>query len=110
MGSWNKLYEWQGVEANQVSDEGLPATSAVISSVVDQRVAVHASVADYLETFSVGERLGATFEISQINFFLPLDRNFELLHLFVTDSSSFEGFKPKAKNAQRVVNVHLGNS
>ena len=69
--SWSKLDQGQSVESNQVSDEGLATARAEIAAVVYQRVAGHASVADHLEALLVGEGLGATSEVGEINLFLP---------------------------------------
>ena len=55
--SWHELNQRKSIEANQVSQKALSTASAVITVVVDQRVAVHASVADHLESLSVRERL-----------------------------------------------------
>ena len=51
--------------------EGLATARAEIAAVVYQRVAGHASVADHLEALLVGEGLGATSEVGEINLFLP---------------------------------------
>jgi hypothetical protein len=39
-----------------------------------------------------------------------VDWDLELLHLFIADSGCLEGFKSESKDAQRVVNVHFGNT
>jgi hypothetical protein len=63
VGSWDKLNQWKGVKAHQVPDEALATPCAVVSTMVNQRVAVHAPIANYLETFAVRKWLRATFEI-----------------------------------------------
>jgi len=75
----HEFHERQGVEPDQIPDEGLPASSAEVSSGVDQGVTCHAPVADNLEALLVCEWLGATLEVREVDLFLPLRRNLQVL-------------------------------
>jgi hypothetical protein len=69
---WNELNQWQCVKASEVSNEALSTACAEVSRAVNQRVAVHASIADHLEAFFVREWFRPALEISQVNLLLPL--------------------------------------
>jgi hypothetical protein len=107
---WHELNQWQSVEANKVPDEALPTTSAKVSIVIDERIRIHAPIANHLETFTVREGFGSALEICEVDLLLPVNWNLKLLHLFVTNSGGLECFKSEPEDTQTIIDIHLGNA
>ena len=51
--SGHEFNQRQGVEADEVADEGMSTRGADVTALVNQSVSVHAAVADHCETFFV---------------------------------------------------------
>lgn len=74
---------------------------------IDKRVAIHASIADNLETLFVRIWLRSTFQICKVDFFLPLSWDFEHLHFIITNSGGLVSLESKSKDTQSIVNINF---